>query len=175
MTEPAAPGGTSGPEPEGGWAETPRPPRTVVLTDDDARRLVAEAVRALELRPFLLRLLVAVLLGALLAVTWNPAVGVGAAAVLAGLAAALFVLRRRALADAAAPGSSRSTGYDHAGSFVVAADRVVVLPRGWAASAARNDGVVVLRPRTRGGRAVVLLDDLLTAADEAVLTTRTQN
>jgi hypothetical protein len=92
--------------------------------------------------------------------------------VLAGLAASLFVLRRRALEAAAAPGSRRTTGYDSAGSFVVAADRVVALPRGWAGRATRHDGVVVLHPRARGGRAVVLLDSLLTAADETVLTTR---
>jgi protein gp37 len=145
----------------------------VVLTEEDARRLVAAAVRGLELRPLVGRLVVAVLLGLLLAVTWHPVVGVGAAAVLAGLAAALFVLRRRALESATEPGSSRTTGYDHAGSFVVAADRVVVLPRGWAARAERRGGLVVLRPRTRGGRPVILLDDLLTAADEAVLTTAT--
>jgi hypothetical protein len=168
-----ATGPLPGPEPEGGWAHAPREPRTVVLTDDDSRRLVAESVRTLELRPLLTRLVVAVLLGVLLAVTWHPVVGVGAAAALAGLAAALFVLRRGALEAAAAPGSSRTTGYDHAGSFVVAADRVVALPRGWAARAERRGGVVVLRPRTRGGRCVVLLDDLLTAADEAVLTTTT--
>ena len=157
--------------PEGGWADTPRPPVTVTLTEEQARRLIEATVRGSEVRPMALRLVVALVLAVLLAVTRNPFVGIVAGAVLAGLAAALFVLRRRAIEATAKPGSGRTTGYDHDGSFVVTGPQHTVLPRGWAAHVERRDGVVLLRSRTRGARLVVLPDELLTPADEAVLRT----
>ena len=158
--------------PDGGWAEAPRPPLTVVLTDVQVGALTSEAVRAAEVRPLLVRLVVAVVLGVLLAMTWVPAVGVVAAVVLIALAAGLFVLRRRAIEGSITPGSARTTGYDRHGSFVVAGTRLVVLARGSAARVDRRAaGVAVIRPRARGTSAVVLLDELLTPADETVLTT----
>lgn len=158
--------------PDGGWSEAPRPPLTVVLTDAQVAALTSEAVRAAEVRPLLLRLVVAVVLGVLLAVTWAPAVGVIAAVVLIALAAGLFVLRRRAIEGSITAGSARTTGYDRQGSFVVAGTRLVVLARGSAARVERRaSGVAVIRQRARGAGPVVLIDELVTPADETVLTT----
>jgi len=158
-------------EPEGGWAETPRPPVTAVLSEDDVRRLTAVEVRASELPPLVWRVAVSLALGLLLAITWHPAVGAAAAVALLALAGTLFVLRRRAVERSLTPGSARTTGYDRQGALVLAGSRTTVLPRGCAARVTRRDGVALVRPRGRGARPVVLLDDLLTPADEAVLTT----
>jgi hypothetical protein len=103
--------------------------------------------------------------------SYGPAVGVLGAVALAALAAALVALRRRALADSLVAGSARSTGYDPQGRFVVAGSDTTVLERGSVRSVRRSGGVAVLQPRQRRGRPVVLLDQLVTAADEAVLTT----
>jgi hypothetical protein len=158
--------------PEGGWADAPRPPLTVVLTDAHVAALTSEAVRALEVRPLLVRLAVAVVLGVLLAGTWSPVVGVLAAVLLVALAAALFVLRRRAIEASVTPGAARATGYDRQGSFVVAGTQLIVLARGSVARVERRPaGVAVIRQRARGAAPVVLLDDLVTPADETVLTT----
>ena len=116
--------------PEGGWAQAPRPPLTVVLTEAQVRALTSEGVRAAEHRPLLTRLVVAVGLGALIAVTFAPSAGVLTAAVLIALAVGLFVVRRRMIEGSIAPGSARTTGYDRQGSFVVAGTQLVVLARG---------------------------------------------
>ena len=103
--------------PDGGWAEAPRPPLTVVLTEAQVGALTAEGIRATEYRPLLARLVVSVVLGVLLAMTWSPLVGVLAAVVLIALAAGLFVLRRRTIEGSITPGSARTTGYDRQGSL----------------------------------------------------------
>ena len=164
---------TDAPEPEGGWAEAPRPPITVLLTDEHVRRLTSAAVRSTQVRPLVLRLAVAVGLGVLLATTWGPSVGVMAGAALAALAAALFVVRRRAIEGSVVAGSARTTGYDGQGNFVLAGTGVRTLPRASARSVQRRDGLALVRPAQRRGRPVVLLDELLTTADEVVLTTTT--
>ena len=164
---------TDAPEPEGGWAEAPRPPLTVLLTEEQVRRLTSEAVRTSELRPLVLRLVVATLLGLLLASTWGPAVGVMAGTALAALGVALFVVRRRAIEGSALVGSARTSGYDGQGRFVLSGSGLTTLARGSARSVQRRGGVEVVRPAARRVRAVVLLDDLLTPADEVVLTTTT--
>jgi hypothetical protein len=164
-------GSTEAPGPEGGWATAPRPPITVLLTDDQARRLTSEAVRTSELRPLALRLAVATLLGLLLASSYGPGVGVLAGAALAALAVALFVLRRRVIERSAVVGSARTSGYDGQGRFVLSASGLTTLSRGSARTVQRRDGVAVVRPAARRGRPVVLLDELLTTADEAVLVT----
>jgi len=162
---------TDAPEPEGGWAEAPRPPITVRLTDEHVRRLTSEAVRTSEVRPLVLRLAVATLLGLLLASTWGPTVGVMAGTALAALGVALFVVRRRAIEGSALVGSARTSGYDRQGRFVLSGSGLTTLARGSARSVQRRGGVAVVRPAARRGRPVVLLDELLTPADEVVLTT----
>jgi hypothetical protein len=159
------------PAPEGGWATAPRPPVTVLLTDDQARRLTSEAVRTTEVLPLVLRLAVATLLGLLLASTWGPVVGVMAGSVLAALGVALFVMRRGAIERSAVVGSAHTSGYDGQGRFVLSRPGLTTLARGSARSVQRRGGVAVVRPAARRGRPVVLLDDLLTPADEAVLVT----
>jgi hypothetical protein len=159
------------PGPEGGWATAPRPPVTVLLTDDQVRRMTSEAVRACEVRPLVLRLGIATLLGLLLASSYGPAVGVLAGAALAALGVALFVLRRRVIERFAVVGSVRTSGYDAQGRFVLSGTGLTTLSRGSARSVRRRDGVAVVRPAGRRARPVVLLDELLTPADETVLTT----
>ena len=164
MTETAAP--------DGGWAEAPRPPLTVVLTEGQVAALTAEGIRATEYRPLLARLVVSVVLGVLLALTWSPVVGVLAAVVLIALAAGLFVLRRRTIERSVTPGSARASGYDRQGHFVLAGTELVVLSRGSVAGVERRPaGVAVIRRRDRRAGPVVLLDELVTPADETVLTT----
>ena len=157
--------------PEGGWATAPRPPVTVLLTDEQVHRLTSEAIRTSELRPLVVRLVIATLLGLLLASTWGPAVGVMAGAALAALGVALFVVRRRAIEASAVVGSARTSGYDGQGRFVLSGSGLTTLDRGSARSVQRRDGVAVVRPAARRGRPVVLLDELVTPADETVLTT----
>jgi len=164
---------TEAPGPEGGWATAPRPPVTVLLTDEQVRRLTSEAIRTSELRPLVVRLVIATLLGLLLASTWGPAVGVMAGAALAALGVALFVVRRRAIEASAVVGSARTSGYDGQGRFVLSGSGLTTLARGSARSVQRRDRVAVVRPSQRRGRPVVLLDELLTPADEVVLTTTT--
>ena len=158
--------------PDGGWAEAPRPPLTVVLTETQVAALTSEGVRATEHRPLLVRLVVALSLGVLLAVTFAPSVGALTAVVLIALAVGLFVVRRRMIEASIRPGSARTTGYDRQGSFVLAGTELVVLARGSVAGVERRPaGVAVLRRRARRTGPVVLLDELVTPADEAVLTT----
>jgi hypothetical protein len=158
--------------PEGGWAQAPRPPLTVVLTEAQVRALTSEGVRATEHRPLLARLVVAVGLGVLLAVTFTPSVGVLTAVVLLALAVGLFVVRRRMIEGSITPGSARTTGYDRQGAFVLAGTELVVLARGSVAGVERRPaGVAVIRRRARRTAPVVLLDELVTPADETVLTT----
>ena len=164
---------TDAPEPEGGWAQAPRPPITVLLTNEHVRRLTSEAVRSTQVRPLVLRLAVSAVLGVLLASTWGPSVGVMAGAALAALAAALFVVRRRAIESSVVAGSARTTGYDRQGNLVLSGTGVTTLPRGSARTVQRRDGLAVVRPTQRRGRPLVLLDELLTPADEVVLTTTT--
>jgi hypothetical protein len=134
--------------------------------------LTSEGVRATEYRPLLVRLVVAAGLGVLLAVTFSPSVGVLTAVVLIALAVGLFVVRRRMIEGSITPGSARTTGYDRQGSFVLAGTELVVLARGSVAGVERRPaGVAVLRRRARRTGPVVLLDELVTPADEAVLTT----
>ena len=158
--------------PDGGWADAPRPPLTVVLTDAHVGALTAEGIRATEYRPLLVRLVVAAGLGVLLAVTFSPSVGVLTAVVLIALAVGLFVVRRRMIEGSTTPGSARTTGYDRQGAFVLAGTELVVLARGSVAGVERRPaGVAVMRRRARRTGPVVLLDELVTPADEAVLTT----
>ncbi|HET7821210.1 MAG TPA: hypothetical protein VFL10_06760 [Ornithinibacter sp.] len=158
--------------PDGGWAEAPRPPLTVVLTEAQVGALTSEGVRATEHRPLVARLVVAVGLGVLIAVTFAPSAGVLTAVALIALAVGLFVVRRRMIEGSIAPGSARTTGYDRQGSFVLAGTELVVLARGSVAGVERRPaGVAVLRRRARRTGPVVLLDELVTPADETVLTT----
>jgi hypothetical protein len=158
--------------PDGGWAEAPRPPLTVVLTQAHVEALTAEGVRATEQRPLLARLVVAVGLGVLLAVTFSPSAGVLTAVVLIALAVGLFVVRRRMIEGSTTPGSARTTGYDRQGAFVLAGTELVVLARGSVAGVERRPaGVAVIRRRARRTAPVVLLDELVTPADETLLTT----
>jgi hypothetical protein len=158
--------------PDGGWAEAPRPPLTVVLTEAQVAALTSEGVRATEYRPLLVRLVVAAGLGVLLAVTFSPSVGVLTAVVLIALAVGLFVVRRRMIEGSITPGSARTTGYDRQGALVLAGTELVVLARGSVAGVERRPaGVAVIRRRARRTAPVVLVDELVTPADETVLTT----
>ena len=123
-------------------------------------------MRGSEVRPLALRLVVALVLAVLLAVTRNPFVGIVAGAVLAGLAAALFVLRRRAIEATAKPGSGARRATT---TTVVRRDRPrSALPGGRHVERRTTWPAPV---GTRGARLVVLPDELLTPADEAVLRT----
>lgn len=158
-------------EPEGGWARTPRPPLTVVLTADQGHRLGSVALRATQLTPLLTRLAIAVLLGVLLG--WAQAVRIGLVVglVFAVLALVLARLAVRRVRSFDLTGSTRTTGYDEGGRFAFAGTTVTPLPAGWAKSVEHRDGITVLRPRARRTAPVVLVDELVTPEDEVFLTT----
>ena len=157
--------------PEGGWAEHPRPPLTVVLTEDHSRRLGTVALRATQLSPLVTRLVLAVALGVLLGATQAPRIGIVVGLAFALLALVLAALAVRRVRSIDLTGTTRTTGYDSGGRFAFAGSTVVTpLPPGWAKRVEHRDGIAVLRPHSRRAAPVVLVDELVTPEDEAHLT-----
>ncbi len=156
--------------PEGGWADSPRPPRSVVLTEDHSRRLGTVALRSTQLAPLVTRLVLAVLLGVLLGSTQAPRIGVVVGLAFALLALVLAALAVRRVRSIDLTGTTRTTGYDSGGRFAFAGTTITPLPGGWAKRVEHRDGIAVLRPHTRRAAPVVLVDELVTPEDEAHLT-----
>ena len=141
--------------PEGGWADAPRPPRTVVLTEDHSRRLGTVALRSTQLSPLVTRLVLAVVLGVLLGATQAPRIGVVVGLAFALLALGLAALAVRRVRSIDLTGTTRTTGYDSGGRFAFAGTtRHPAAPRvGEAGRAPRRDRrPAAARPPGRTGR-----------------------
>ncbi|MBM6401078.1 hypothetical protein [Phycicoccus sonneratiae] len=155
-------------EPPSGWAESPRPPRTVRLTQAQAiavRAAVSSALRPVVVASLVLALAAGVAVGWAVGPATGCVVGLLLAVVLGGRVVTAILRIRRPVV----PGAERATGYDVSGSFVVAGAGARPMGRGWARRAVRRDGVVRLHPRRARAGVVVVVGDLVTVDDEDFL------
>jgi hypothetical protein len=143
---------------------TARAPRSHVCDASTAGRLARVATFALSPSRWVALLFLCAGLGVTYTNLFTWVAGLVVAALMLGGAVWLrFVLLRKTMRTAAAPGTVMTSGYDPQGRFVtVSGQGATGLERGSVSSWSRSDGVVVLRLRRRAIRLFVpaaLVDD----------------